>query len=51
VIDERTQRLALAERIGKEFVRLGMSKHVTLLRAYYRAVRAGRSPGDGGWSH
>jgi hypothetical protein len=48
--DQRLQRLALASRIGTEFVRLGMRKHVAQIRAYYRTVRAGREPGEGEWT-
>ena len=44
------EQLDLAERVGKELVRLGLSKHVEHLRTYYRHVRAGRPPPNGGWT-
>ncbi len=40
--------LELVARIGREFVKLGLTSHAAHLREYYADVRAGRKPG--GWS-
>jgi hypothetical protein len=46
---DRDAELALAERVGRELVRAGLPKHADRVRAYYAAVRAGRS--SDAWSH
>ncbi len=41
--------LALTERVGHELARLGLREHVARIRAYYAALKAGRS--SDAWSH
>lgn len=48
---ETESELGLTERVGREFVRLGLKHHAAHARRYYAAVRAGRAPGDGAWTH
>ncbi len=48
-VDETAAELALTERVGRELVRLGLKNHVTRVRRYYAAVRAGRATDE--WSH
>jgi hypothetical protein len=47
--DDVPAKLALAERVGLELRRLGLTTHVVHLRRYYATTRAGRTPGDGEW--
>ncbi len=48
---EVKERLGLAERVGRELVRLGLPKHVQHLRRFYADTRAGRPLSKDGWSY